>query len=322
MRSGLVILPLAAALAAAALAQQVDIGSGSVVGTVRSLKPGQYVWAPEAAPEGPTMMIVNLTAQRGVLFRNGVPIGATTVSSGSEGRETPTGVFTILQKDVDHHSSKYNNAPMPYMQRLTWSGVAMHAGNLPGYPASHGCVRLPSGFAKLLYGATTLGMTVVITDQAAMPLVAPTPDLVAENATAPEAVEGAIDWHPEKSPTGPVSVIISAADGKAVVLRNGIIIGSAPVSIEGPVTGAWAYAMRNSDADGHHWMRVRFSKASSNADAVPISEFQRFKAPEAFKKLVAGIVEPGSTIVVTPDSLSSGSTAQPLTVIEADQPPG
>ena len=108
------------------------------------------------------LLVVNVKTQRAVLFRNGVPIGATTISTGRPGYRTPTGAFTILQKQVEHYSSKYDNAPMPYMQRLTWYGVALHAGNLPGYPASHGCIRLPAGFAKLLYGVTRLGTPVVI----------------------------------------------------------------------------------------------------------------------------------------------------------------
>jgi len=108
--------------------------------------------------------VIDLTRQRVLLYRGGVPFAASTISSGSEGRETPTGVFTILQKEVVHRSGTYDDAPMPYMQRLTSKGVAMHGGNLPGYPASHGCIRLPTAFAKLLYGVTELGTPVMITD--------------------------------------------------------------------------------------------------------------------------------------------------------------
>jgi len=97
-----------------------------------------------------------------LVYRNGVPIAVSTVSTGREGRETPTGEFTILQKEVVHRSRTYDDAPMPYMQRLTWKGVAMHAGRLPGYRASHGCIRLPRGFAKLLYGITEIGTPVTI----------------------------------------------------------------------------------------------------------------------------------------------------------------
>ena len=130
------------------------------------LGPGQYVWDTESAPSGPLFLTIDLTAQRVMVYRDGVLIGASTISTGSEGRETPTGVFTILEKQVMHRSITYDNAPMPYMQRLTSKGVAMHAGDLPGFAASHGCIRLPKEFAKLLYGATEIGTPVMITDQA------------------------------------------------------------------------------------------------------------------------------------------------------------
>ena len=154
------LLAAAAALviASAASAQQVDRGDRTILEAATSLKSGQFVWAPELSAAGPALLVVNLETQRAVFFRNGVPIGATTVSSGKDGYETPTGVFTILQKNKEHYSKTYNNAPMPNMQRLTWRGIALHAGNLPGYPASHGCIRLPIKFSSLLFGATELGM--------------------------------------------------------------------------------------------------------------------------------------------------------------------
>lgn len=308
---------VALALSSASLAQQIDLGSGSIVQTVQSLKAGQYVWAPQAAPDGPMLMLVNLQTQRALLFRNGVPIGASTVSTGKAGHDTPTGVFTILQKQVEHYSSKYNNAPMPYMQRLTWGGVALHAGNLPGYPASHGCIRLPSGFAKLLYGATSLGMTVVISNAAVTPRVAPGPNLLSSSADESLSPEG-YDWHPEKSAGGPISIVVSSADKRAIVLRNGIPIGSAEVSVDGSVSGTWAYALRNIDMSGRHWMRVSLTQGSAASEAVPTQEWNRFHAPEAFRQAVAAIVQPGTTVVVTSDSLRSGAVATPLTVIDAE----
>jgi hypothetical protein len=310
----------AAAIALASLAvrpcfaQQIDVSSGSVVQIVAHLKAGQYVWAPEIAPEGPMLLIVNLKTQRAVLYRNGIPIGATTVSTGRSGRETPTGVFTILQKEVVHHSSKYDSAPMPYMERLTWYGVALHAGHLPGYPASHGCIRMPAGFAKLLYGSTRLGMTVVIAKVPAAPRVAPTPTIVSEGP-AELSNNSAVTWEPQKSPSGPVSVIVSASDRRALVLRNGVVIGAAPVMVKGDVTGTWAYALRNIEADGQHWVRLQLSKSSPSNSQVQPAEWQRFVAPEAFKKAVAGIVAPGMTIVVTPDSLRTA--AAPVAVLES-----
>ncbi|HYX46734.1 MAG TPA: L,D-transpeptidase family protein [Sphingomicrobium sp.] len=313
------ILAATTALAATALAQQVDVGSGSVVETVAKLHAGQFVWEPQVAPEGPMLLIVNTKTQRAVLFRNGVPIAASTISTGRPGRETPTGVFTVLQKEVVHHSSKYDNAPMPYMQRLTWQGVALHAGHLPGYPASHGCIRMPAGFAKLLYGVTSLGMTVVITNHSTAPRIAPTPQIVASGGAGVSGdPEGPVQWTPERSPSGPVSIVVSAADKRAVVLRNGVEIGSGPVTVEGPVGGTWAYALRNIDQSGQHWIRVQLARKSKERDpSVPRSEWQRFNAPESFKSAVAGVVAPGTTVVVTSDSLRSGAIAQPLTVMES-----
>jgi lipoprotein-anchoring transpeptidase ErfK/SrfK len=129
-----------------------------------ALKPGQWVWYAEAVPQGPMLMLVSITQQKAYLYRNGVRVAVTTVSTGMKGHDTPTGVFTILQKNKDHKSSLYKDsqnrpAAMPYMQRLTWDGIALHSGNLPGYPASHGCVRMPDGFARRLFAETELGMT-------------------------------------------------------------------------------------------------------------------------------------------------------------------
>ncbi len=309
------------ALAAPVAAQQVDLGPASVVQTVTRLKAGQYVWAPQAAPEGPMLLIVNLSTQRALLFRNGVPIGASTVSTGKPGHQTPTGVFTVLQKQVEHYSSKYDSAPMPYMQRLTWYGVALHAGNLPGYPASHGCIRLPKGFAKLLYSATKLGMTVVISEGKATPRIAPSPQILASEPPDKTGSPGAYEWHPEKSPDGPLSIVVSAADRKAVVLRNGIEIGSADVTVDGPINGTWAYSLRNVDASGRHWIRVSLLAKAAAGEFVPHEEWQRFHASDLFKRAIGEIVRPGTTVVITSDSLVSGAVAAPVTLIDAGAGP-
>ena len=157
---------LACVVAASASARPAKQHDLSIAQKASRLKAGQYVWEPKGNSSGPLFLVISLTAQRAMVYRNGVLIAASTISTGEKGRETPTGVFTILQKEVVHRSRTYDDAPMPYMQRLTWKGVAMHAGHLPGYAASHGCIRLPKGFAKLLYGATQIGTPVMITDEA------------------------------------------------------------------------------------------------------------------------------------------------------------
>jgi lipoprotein-anchoring transpeptidase ErfK/SrfK len=118
------------------------------------LQAGDYVWQPDVAPTGPVVIVVDLSKQVLKVFRNGVQIGRSTISSGKDSHPTPPGIFTILQKKVTHHSNIYHEASMPYMERLTWDGLAIHAGNLPGFPESHGCVHVPMQFAKKLYGVT------------------------------------------------------------------------------------------------------------------------------------------------------------------------
>lgn len=316
--AGVLAAACAAILLAPASAQRVAIGQGSIVEAVARLKPGEYVWAPQVAPAGPVLVVVNRATQRAMIFRNGVPIGASTVSTGRPGYETPTGVFSILQKHVEHYSSTYDNAPMPFMQRLTWRGVALHAGKLPGYPASHGCIRLPFEFAQLLYGVTRVGMTVVIIGHAASPRLAPAPKI---DARDPALAAEPMEWRPELAPTGPVSIVVSASDGRAFVIRNGIIIGSAPVSVAKPVTGTWAYALRSGSGSGaagnRQWIRLDLSKEGADKGPVPAEEWARFTAAAEFKQRVGAILVPGSTIIVTADSLRTGSPAAPLTVIEA-----
>jgi hypothetical protein len=135
----------------------------------RELKPGDYIWHPEAAEDGNLEIVVSIPLQVAYVYRGGTLIGVSTVSTGKPGHETPTGSFEILQKRREHYSNKYENAPMPFMQRLTWDGIALHGGAIPGQPASHGCVRLPNAFARKLFAATSLKTAVHIIDQAASP---------------------------------------------------------------------------------------------------------------------------------------------------------
>ncbi len=108
-------------------------------------------------------VVVSLPQQKAYVFEDGELVATSPVSTGKRGHETPTGTFPITQKKVKHRSNKYANAPMPYMQRLTSYGIALHGGHLPGYPASHGCIRLPHSFAKKLYNMTDHGTRVTVT---------------------------------------------------------------------------------------------------------------------------------------------------------------
>ncbi len=113
-------------------------------------------------PTGPLQIMVSLQQQRLTVFSAGVPVASAAVSSGQTGFETPSGIYSILQKNRYHESNIYSGAPMPFMQRITWSGIALHEGSLPGYPASHGCIRLPGAFAQTLFGMTKVGARVIV----------------------------------------------------------------------------------------------------------------------------------------------------------------
>jgi hypothetical protein len=306
-------------LASAAAAQRINAVGRPVLELAPTLKTGEYVWAPEKAPTGPALLIVNLDTQRAILFRNGVPVAASSLSTGRPGYETPTGVFTILQKHVEHYSRKYDNAPMPYMQRLTWKGVALHAGNLPGYPASHGCIRLPRGFAKLLYGVTTLGMTVVITRLPITPARTKDSALAAESGLKGSIATASFEWRPDRAPGGLASVVISTADRRAVVSRNGVEIGSAPMLVRGEVKAGWAYVLHHWNKDGWHWLKLHYDGGDVAGMEIPAEEADRFEVPDGFRQAVTSVLRPGSIVVVTPEPLRAGNAGVPVTVIE-DEP--
>ena len=126
------------------------------------LKPGQYLWVADVPKEGDTKVVIDRLTQLFYVYRGGRLVGVATVSTGTKGRETPLGFWKVLTKKKLGYSRKYDNAPMPYMQMYDSKGIAFHAGPNPGYPASHGCVRLPKPFAEKLYGLTKIGTEVII----------------------------------------------------------------------------------------------------------------------------------------------------------------
>lgn len=317
MRWGWKIVLLAgAAFIQAAVAAQPSLQSGSVIDAAQNLKAGEFLWAPQVAPEGPVLLVVSLATQRAVIYRNGIPIGITTVSTGRPGHVTPTGVFTVLQRQVEHYSSLYNSAPMPYMQRITWGGVALHGGNLPGYPASHGCIRLPQEFARQLYGVTRLGMTVVITDQAIVPRIAPAETLLRGDA-ASTISEASTSWRPERSRTGPISIIVSGGDNRVVVLRNGIVIGTAPATIDGAIARTFAFVLASGAAPERTWTRIALPGQDVDSGSAP--ELRgRIHVAEPFRRSVEAILQPGTTVVVTEDSLRGGGAGRAMTVVEGE----
>ena len=126
------------------------------------VKPGHYLWRDVPESAGPARVVISLSDQMAYLYRGDSLMGAASISTGRDDKPTPSGIFSVYNKTPMHHSNKYDDAPMPFAQFFEHHGIAMHAGYNPGYPASHGCVRLPAGFAKKLYSVTDLGTPVLI----------------------------------------------------------------------------------------------------------------------------------------------------------------
>lgn len=230
-----------------------------------TLKPGQYVWEPERAPEGPLLIVASVPEQVAYVYRNGIRIARSSVSTGRPRHPTPTDVFTILEKEVHHTSSIYKGAEMPYMERVTWGGIALHAGDLPGYPDSHGCVRLPLEFSKLLFGVTMKGATVINAGAHSAPVTTVHPGLFfAQSGQESEPIASAkFDWDPDKSPTGPVSLIISSADKTVYIYRNGVEIGRAGIpnpQVISPLNDLVFTALQGTDSEGH----LRWAESDSD----------------------------------------------------------
>jgi L,D-transpeptidase-like protein len=126
------------------------------------LAPGDFVWAEEVPTEGDSKIIIDLLTQTAYAYRGDVLVGAASVSSAKTGKVTPLGFWKVLEKRKEYRSKKYNNASMPFMQRIDEYGIALHGGVNPGFPASHGCVRMPMKFAEKLFGLTKVGTEVII----------------------------------------------------------------------------------------------------------------------------------------------------------------
>jgi lipoprotein-anchoring transpeptidase ErfK/SrfK len=191
-----------------------------------------------AKAKGLLSVIISLDKQRLTLYSDGQPIAYSRVSTGVPGHPTPTGVFSVIQKDRWHHSNIYSNAPMYFMQRITWSGVAMHEGVVPNHPASHGCIRLPGAFARQMWGITRLGVRVIITHGEVTPVAISNERLFTlkhepaepkgeAQANSPETVGGAFNALAQ----------LSKRDGQA---SNTVLDASRPLT---PALDAMAYAL-------------------------------------------------------------------------------
>ena len=300
------------------------------------LKAGEYRWWPELAPEGPVAMVVSLPEQRVSVYRNGVRIGVSTISSGKRGFETRTGVFPIIERERDHHSNLYDDAPMPFMLRLTYSGTALHAGKLPGYPASHGCIRLPAAFAEKLFDASRRGTVVVVADAASQPPEVVSPEWLTPIDTATGAAievpaeTAAEDWAPERAPEGPLTVVLSTRDHRLVALRNGIEIGHADAEITGaPVAGTQLYSLQavaGESADSTagtdlpdppptlRWQGIAMpgKPPAAGAGQLPLRGGQ-IRVSDSFAQQLQAVLPTDATLVITDEALRHARAPAPAT---------
>ena len=306
------------------------------------LKPGEWIWGGDNKDMGPMVMVVSLTEQRAYAYRNGLLVGASTVSTGKPGHETPTGVFTILEKDKDHHSKTYNNAPMPYEERLTWDGIALHAGGLPGFPESHGCVHLPSAFAATLFDSTSMGMTVVIAREGHSPVTVAHPGILSpvdpgtgQDTRIPQLDDGTqYRWTPEHAKEGPISLVLSRSDQRMVVLRGGIEIGRARVLVHEPkkTAGTHAYVMGSGhmpgtfpqfpDGQAPLWHAFALPGHDGESDtALDSDAINRVIIPAGFIKAVYPLLRPGTVLIATDARILSDTTGgKSLQIVDAKPP--
>ena len=279
------------------------------------LKPGEYVWEPELSPEGPVAILVSLPEQMAHVYRDGIEIGVTTVSSGRKGHRTPTGVFVILQKDKHHHSSIYHNASMPNTQRLTWGGICLHAGGLPGYPSSHGCVHLPLEFSARLFDITHLGTVVIIADEATAPADVVHPgivlsgdadrmidqELALERRKKHKTVPPAAGDHPNRVPIA--SVVVSGADLKSYLLKDGEIVIQKTIAIVNPDQPLGTHVLVLKSLEGKHptWSAMPIRHADSTADvrSTDRATLDRVKFDPAFVTLALEAMHPGMSLMIT-----------------------
>ena len=264
---------------------------------------------PQQTPKGPLQIIISIADQRVSLYDNGTLVARSSVSTGVRRHPTPLGVFSVLEKERWHRSNIYSGAPMPYMQRITWSGIALHAGELPGYPASHGCIRLTNDFAIRLWHLTKRGARVIIARQDVVPVEITNPHLfVSKPKTAfgsPESPAIAVADNSNKTATAtadsqgagsapsavapqkvvPISVFVSRKLSRLFVRRGFTSLFDVPVEIQNPdePLGTHVFTVMESENEGS---AVRWSVVSIPEQSTSANSAKQRKAP---KQQIVGV---------------------------------
>ena len=216
------------------------------------------------------------------------------------------------------------------MERVTWGGIALHPGNLPGYPDSHGCIRLPLEFSKLLFGVTMKGATVIIADVHSAPAETVHPGLFfTQGGDESEPIAaGQFEWNSENSPSGPVSLIVSSADKTVYVYRNGVEIGRAGIpnpQVVSPLNDRVFSALSGLDPEGHlRWVEVTSAGKDSSSQSLFLAA-QKSGLPTEFAAKAKEVITPGATIIFTDkpvDPTTQSPTGFQILVAQKDKPSG
>jgi lipoprotein-anchoring transpeptidase ErfK/SrfK len=288
--------------------------------------------------KGPMEIIVSLDKQHLTIYSGDEVIGRTRVSTGRKGRATPSGVFSVIQRDRWHRSNLYDDAPMYFMQRITWSGVAMHEGVVPNYPASHGCIRLPSAFARQLWATKSIGTRVIVSHGDVAPVAITHPALfvprhepavaaisqsqalkAAEQAWQLALLDGkndvdsmpvtdvpavALPALPQTRPLkpGPVSVFISRKTGKLYVRKGFQPLLETPVTIDRPdqPLGTHVFTAVSVKDDTARWTVVTLTPKTSAAAAL-----DRITIPQDVRERIDTLMSAGASLIISDKPMSS-----------------
>lgn len=256
---------------------------------------------PPPPVKGPLLIAISIAEQKLTLYDDGVPIATSRVSTGTASHPTPMGVFAIIGKERFHRSNLYSAAPMPFMQRITWSGVALHAGVLPGYPASHGCIRMPTDFAIRLYHMTRIGARVVISQHTLTPTEIANAHLFTPKPKPP--VEQAVATVNEPSPSDATKAQGKAGGAAAPAVAAGISEKSGQPEAKAESTSAKVKDVVSANANAPE----QAGKVSNNESPVKADDGGVVKKDDALVKAEAttpGIAKIAGlrTSVVTPDA--------------------
>jgi hypothetical protein len=274
--------------------------------SLTGMRPGDFAWFPEGAAQGPVVIIASIPRQLVHVYRSGALIGVATCSTGKPGNSTPAGLFTVLNKYKDHHSSKYGD-PMPNTLRLTRKGVALHGGELPGYPASHGCVRLPLDFADRLFELTPLGTPVVIGGLANHPLVNDSRIVPAGNAGKVLAAREAARSVAPAGGHADTAILVSAADRRVYVVQDGTVIaqGSATIDDAEEPLGTNVFVWRGGDerGSGSIWKGGSFKPVPGAAVVDDAAVLERLDASSKIMGTIEKVMHPGVVLLTTDQPL-------------------